>query len=195
MIGHSSRALLAALLPLTLTLAACQSGPGATAPAATATTQAPLNVAAYKLGSGDRVKITVFRHDDLSGEFALDGAGNFNMPLAGEIQADGLTTPQLEKRIEQKLSPDYIVDAQVGVEVLNYRPFYILGEVTKPGSYPYVNGMNVMNAAALAGGFTYRAKTNSFSVQHGGSAAPPVEVAGNSPILPGDVITVNERWF
>ena len=149
----------------------------------------------YRLGSGDRIKLTVFRHEDLSGEFALDGAGNFSMPLVGEIQAYGLTTSELVTRVQEKLEDGYLVDPQVGIEVLNYRPFYILGEVKAPGSYPFVNGMTVLNAVALAGGFGYRAKQEDFLLQRGGSNVQGAEVGGDTAILPGDIITVQERFF
>ncbi len=201
MIGRTlSRA--TAVLALLLYLAACGGSPP---PATTAVPAAPPGGAApgaaalvenaYRLGSGDRVRVTVFRHEDLSGEFALDGAGNFAMPLLGEVQAFGLNTRELEQRIAQKLQEGYIIDPQVGVEVMNYRPFYILGEVKTPGSYQYVNGMTVLNAVALAGGFTYRARQNDFLLQRGGSNTAGSEVGIETPILPGDIITVKERFF
>lgn len=163
--------------------------------AAAAAPTAALAESTYKLGSGDRVRVVVFRHEDLSGEFALDGAGNFAMPLVGEIQAYGLTTRDLEQRIATKLQDGYLVDPQVSVEVLNYRPFYILGEVKAPGSYQYVNGMTVLNAVALAGGFTYRAKQDGFQLQRGGSNTTGADVGIDTPILPGDIVTVKERFF
>ena len=123
----------------------------------------------YKLGPADRIKITVFNHTDLSGEFSLDGAGNFALPLIGEVQGGGLTSRELEQRIQDRLKDGYLIDPQVSIEVMNYRPFYILGEVKTPGSYPYVDNMNILNAVALAGGFTYRAKQNAFMLQRGGS--------------------------
>jgi protein involved in polysaccharide export with SLBB domain len=189
-----------AALTLLLALSACGGGnppPAVTAvpPTATAPPTAELAETAYKLGSGDRVRVVVFRHEDLSGEFALDGAGKFAMPLVGEVEAFGLNTRELEQRIGQKLQDGYIIDPQVSVEVLNYRPFYILGEVKAPGSYQFVNGMNVLNAVALAGGFTYRAKQSDFVLQRGGSNTAGTDVGIETPILPGDIITVKERFF
>jgi protein involved in polysaccharide export with SLBB domain len=189
-------------LALALALAGCAGGgssgpaaPAATPPAAAGAPSADLLANAYKLGSGDRIRLVVFRHEDLSGEFALDGAGNFAMPLIGEVQAYGLTTRELEQRVAEKLKDGYLVDPQVGVEVLNYRPFYILGEVRSPGSYPYVNGMTVLNAVALAGGFSYRALQDDFLLQRGGSNTAGQEVGGTTPLLPGDIVTVQERFF
>ena len=182
-----------------LLLAACagSSGPPPTPPLPPVSggASADLVTSTYRLGSGDRVKITVFRHEDLSGEFALDGAGNFAMPLIGEIQAYGLTTRELEARLQQKLQDGYLVEPQVSVEVLNYRPFYILGEVKTPGAYPYVNGITVLNAVALAGGFSYRAKQSDFLLQRGGSNSGSNEVQGDAALLPGDIVTVQERFF
>ncbi len=156
---------LAILACLGLLLAACSSAP----PPAAATTA--FSQVAYTMGPGDKLRVVIFRHDDLSGEFTLDGAGKFAMPLVGEIDALGLTSTELEQRIEKKYSEGYLVDPQVSIQVENYRPFYILGEVNKPGQYEYVNGMTMLNAVALAGGFTYRAAQNSVTVKRGGANA------------------------
>jgi polysaccharide export outer membrane protein len=202
MIRSWARAL-ALVLVVSLGLSGCGGGaapagappatPGPSASGGDASAARAQNV--YRLGSGDKVKVVVFNHEDLSGEFTLDGAGNFAMPLIGEVKAGGLTSRELEQRIAEKYKDGYLVDPQVGVEVENYRPFYILGEVKNPGSYPYVNGMTVHNAVALAGGFTYRAKQNSFLLQRGGSGAQGTQVGGDQAILPGDIVTVQERFF
>ena len=153
-------------------------------------------VAGYQLGPGDQVRVTVFRHEDLSGEFQLDGEGFFALPLVGEIKGGGKVVRDLESDIEDSFRDGgYLVNPQVSLEVLNYRPFYILGEVNQPGSYPYVNGMTVINAIALAGGYTYRASQGSISVQRGGSNGKKVAVGPTSQVLPGDIITVPERFF
>lgn len=150
---------------------------------------------AYTLGSGDKLRVVVFRHEDLSGEFSLDGTGNFAMPLVGEIKALGITSRELEERIVARLKDGFLVDPQVSVEVLNYRPFYILGEVTRPGQYEFVNGMTVLQAVTIAGGFTYRAKQDAVLLKRGGSSAQGVLVGGVQAILPGDVLEVQERFF
>lgn len=153
-------------------------------------------VAGYQLGPNDKVRLTVFRHEDLSGEFELDGEGYFAMPLVGEILAGGLTARQLENEIEVQLKGGgYLVNPQVSLEVLNYRPFYIVGEVRNPGSYPYVNGMTVINAVALAGGFTYRASQSSITITRGGSNGNQADTEPQTQVLPGDVIEVPERFF
>jgi polysaccharide biosynthesis/export protein VpsN len=163
---------------------------------AAAATGGESGVAGYKLGPGDRVRVTVFRHVDLSGEFQLDGGGAFAMPLVGEIQGGGLAARELETEIEKRLKDGgYLVNPQVGIEILNYRPFYIIGEVNNPGSYQYVNGMTVINAVALAGGFTYRADQGDIIINRGGSQGPQVEALLDTEVLPGDIINVTERFF
>lgn len=179
-------------------LAACGGGSAptaATAPTAAAVTPAPVDESSYQIGAGDKIRVTVFRHPDLSGEFQLDGAGNFAMPLIGEVRGNHLTTRTLEDRIEGQLQDGYLVDPQVSVEVLNYRPFYILGEVKNPGSYPYVNGMTVLNAVALAGGYTYRADQDDILLKRGGSNTAGLQVTGDTTLAPGDVVEVQERFF
>jgi polysaccharide export outer membrane protein len=179
-----------------LALAACggSSPPALPATSAAAAPLAP-DESSYQVGAGDKVRVTVFRHPDLSGEFQLDGAGNFAMPLIGEVKGNGVTTRQLEARIVERLQDGYLIDPQVSVEVLNYRPFYILGEVKNPGSYPFVNGMTVLNAVALAGGYTYRADQDDILLKRGGSNAAGIPAAGDTHLLPGDVVEVQERFF
>ena len=151
----------------------------------------------YHLGSGDRVHIVVFGQKDLTGDYLVDGAGRISFPLIGQVQAGGLTASQLARAIASKLSPEYLKHPEVSAEVLTYRPFYILGEVKSPGSYPYVSGMTVINAIALAGGFTPRAKEDDFSLARTGRNGKRVKIDANqnTPVEPGDVITVHERWL
>lgn len=151
----------------------------------------------YRLGSGDRVRITVFGQPELTGEYQVDGTGQLAFPLIGQVQAGGLTGPGLEDALVGKLKPNYLKNPSVSVEVLTYRPFYIVGEVRQPGSYPYVTGMSVINAIALAGGFTYRARESSFYLSRTGANGEKkrLDASPETPVLPGDVITVRERYF
>jgi polysaccharide export outer membrane protein len=151
----------------------------------------------YRLGSGDRVRITVFGQPELTGEYAVDGSGQMSYPLVGQIGAGGMTAHELEKALIGKLSPNYLKNPSISVEVLTYRPFYIVGEVRTPGSYPFVSGMTVLNAVALAGGFTYRARETSFYVTRTGEngAKNKITAGAEATILPGDIITVRERYF
>jgi len=118
-------------------------------------------------------------------------------PLIGQVRAGGMTAHQLEREIESKLKPDYLRDPNVSVVVLTYRPFYIVGEVKTPGSYPYVSGMTIINAVALAGGFTYRAKESSFYLTRTEKDGQKkrVDATPDTTVQPGDVITVRERYF
>ncbi len=151
---------------------------------------------AYKLGSGDQLRVTVFGHKDLSGEFQIDGQGNISLPLVGKIRAGNMTTRQLETSIARRLRPDYLKNPRVSVDVLNYRPFYIVGEVKKPGSYAYVAGMKIINAVALAGGFTYRARTEDLLIKRAKDPKATWQKASpETVVLPGDVVKVKERWF
>jgi len=113
----------------------------------------------YHLGAGDKLRIIVFGEDALTGEFFVSGGGKIAFPLIGDIDVLGLTIPEIQAAVEAKLKDGYLKQPKVSAEVLNYRPFYILGEVQKPGEYPFSNGLTVMNAVATANGFTYRANT------------------------------------
>ena len=137
--------------------------------------------------------MTVYRQPELSGQFALDGEGYMAVPLVGEILADGLTTRQLEDEIELRLkSGGYLVDPQVGVALLTYRPFYVLGEIANPGSYEFRDGMTVINAVALAGGYTYRADGDGVLIERG---ACQMATMADTAVQPGDIIKVPERFF
>ena len=150
----------------------------------------------YEFGTGDRVRITVFGHEDLSGEFTISETGTVSLPLAGSLALSGLTVHEAEQAVVDALKPDYLLNPRVGIEVLNYRPFYILGEVNEPGAYPYVNGMTVTEAVALGGGFTYRAKKNRMLIIRAtDSARTERPVSVTDVVLPGDVVKVLERFF
>lgn len=149
----------------------------------------------YRLGRGDRLRINVFNEADLSGEFQIDGSGNISFPLIGEVESSGLTLRELEERLAQKLKDGYLVNPRVTLEVLNYRPFYILGEVNNPGKYEYISGINLLNAVAMAGGYTPRARQNSAKI----TREKPESVINNADhsalIMPGDIIYIDERFF
>lgn len=155
----------------------------------------------YRLGSGDKVRVTVFGEADLSGEYEIDGSGVVAFPLIGEVKAIGGSARDLEKTIANKLLDGYLKNPVVSIEVLTYRPFFILGEVKRPGSYPYKNGLTVLNAVAMAGGYTYRAKQSRWLVTRGDKNTSKKEwqekeiEAGEFIVLPGDTIVVPERFF
>ena len=151
--------------------------------------------AEYTLGPGDRIVVTVFGHEDLSGEFELDGEGRVAMPLIGSVALGRASLRQAEAQIVGMLRPDYLVDPRVSIQVANYRPFYILGEVKRPGSYPYVNGLTVVQAVAIAGGYTYRARESRVSVQRAGQGRGERLAGPHTVLLPGDVVNVPQRYF
>lgn len=151
---------------------------------------------AYRLGTGDQLEIRVFNQDDLTGKYTINGAGNISMPLIGTVEAKNLTIKELEEKLVNKLRPDFLLNPRISIQVLNYRPFYILGEVENPDSYPYVTGMTYLNAVAIAGGFTYRAKTGYVLViQANDPDQEEIEVELDKPVIPGDIIKVDERMF
>ena len=150
----------------------------------------------YRLGPGDKLNINVFNQEDLSGEYTLDGTGRFSMHLIGKVIARGLTATELENLLVSKLKPDYLVNPRVSVQVRNYRPFYIIGEVNSPDSYAYVDGMTYLTAIAIAGGYTYRAKKNIvFVVRNDNPDREEIELDVNDKVEPGDIIRVAERMF
>jgi polysaccharide export outer membrane protein len=153
-------------------------------------------ISGYRLTAGDRVLITVFGHEDLSGEFDVSAENVISMPLIPEISATGLTVNELEYAIVDALQPDYLKNPKVSVEIVNLRPFYIMGEVSNPGRYPFTNDMTVMIAVALAGGFTYRANKKEAIVRRMvDDEIIDMKVDMNSIVQPGDTIEIRERFF
>lgn len=150
----------------------------------------------YLLGSSDKVRVTVYGEPTLSGEFFVTGSGVVSLPLIGEVKAAGLTLGQFQEAVQHALSDGYLKDPRVSAEVLTFRPFYILGEVTKPGTYPYTSGLTVLNAVATAGGFTYRADKKNVYVKHvGQTEETKMELSPSVTVAPGDTIRLGERFF
>jgi protein involved in polysaccharide export with SLBB domain len=154
------------------------------------------STANYKLGPNDHTRIIVFGQPTLTGEYVLDGNGVLSFPLIGNVQAAGMTPTELQRTIAGKLDPDYLHNPSVSVEVSTRRPFYVMGEVQKPGSYPFVTDMTVLNAIATAGGNTYRANMSSFYVKrlHNGRTVR-VAATQETMLQPGDTVEVRERYF
>jgi len=171
-----------------LTLAGC-TGTGAGLPPLP---QADASESSYRFGPGDKLRVTVFGAEDLSGDFAVGDNGTISMPLIGEVKAVGLTTQELATEMRRKLSEGYIKDPKVAIQATLYRPFYIYGEVTKPGEYPYVAGMSVQNAIATGGGYSYRANESYVVVTR---QSRDYQANGSSHIMAGDIIRVPERYF
>ena len=168
---------------------------GESADGATASkTGLPLND--YKLGVADKVRIIVFNEETLSGEFTVSDGGTLSLPLIGEVTAIGRSPREITKDIEAKLADGYLREPRVSLDVLTYRPFYILGEVTKPGEYPYSNRLTVVNAVARAEGFTYRAnKRKIFIKRFGESVERQIKLTPDLQVFPGDTVRIGERFF
>jgi polysaccharide biosynthesis/export protein len=150
----------------------------------------------YTLDSGDRLRVVVFGQEGLTNAYAVDVAGFIDMPLIGPVLARGATTEELAIRISAKLRDGYIREPHVAVEVEAYRPFFILGEVTYPGQYPYVANMTAETGVAIAGGFTPRAFRRNLIVNRTiNGRAMRMTVPVTFPLRPGDTVNVQERWF
>lgn len=176
-----------ATLGLTLVLAAgCQHAPPAVEPA-------PEPPPVYRLGPGDRVRVTVFERAELSGEFEVDGTGRLALPLVRGVNAQGLTLPGLEEAISERLSQERFQDPKVSVDLVKSRPVCILGEVVKPGCYDYFYGMRVSSAIAMAGGYTYRARKNTVDLTR--EDGKTISGQHQTLVYPGDTIEVKDRLF
>lgn len=174
---------------------------GASAAAITACTTVPptppemMQHAEYRLGPGDQLRITVFGETDLTGTFTVGSQGSIAYPLVGEVPAAGKTIPEFTTGLQTALE-QYVRAPNVSVEVANYRPFFILGEVQHPGTYPYSANLTVLNAVATAGGFTYRANQGMVFIRHANEDQEhsyPITIA--TPVLPGDTVRIPERFF
>jgi len=153
-------------------------------------------VSGYQLGPRDSISVTVFNHPDLSGEFVLDGDGRFSMPLIGVVDAAGKTPVELEEVLLNRFSPDYLVNPRISIEVSNYRPYYLIGEVQNTGSFPYVAGITYLTAIAMAGGYTYRAKKDVvYVIRANDPEQEEIKLDANEKVQPGDIIRVAERLF
>jgi len=151
----------------------------------------------YALGSNDRLRITVFGEDRLTGEYVLDGEGTLAFPLVGQVSANGLTAKELERQIGKKLSPTFVSNPSVSVEVLTRRPFYVVGEVQKPGTYPHSPKLNVLTAVATAGGYTPRGRQDAFYIKRADKDGKLYRIRATQETLvrPGDIVEVKERFF
>ena len=186
-VGKSAAIVCTLLMTATL-LAGCVSGPR--------TVEVADGPGDYVLGVGDILRINVFGQQDLTGEFKVDTKGDVSFPLINDVPAAGFTTSEMEKSIAEALDPEYIVDPQVSVEVLNYRAVYVLGEVQQPGRYEYAPSMTALQAIASAGGYTYRANESTAELtRHVKGALKTFVIDQNTMIKPGDTIVVKRRWF
>jgi protein involved in polysaccharide export with SLBB domain len=152
----------------------------------------------YRLAAGDRVRISVFGEDTMTGEYAVNSSGLLSFPLVGSIKAQDETVETLQANLTKALADGYLVDPKVNIQILTFRPFFILGEVNRPGNYPAATGMTLEQAVASAGGFTYRANTKKVYFKAATDTQErPVNLkeSGTLIIRAGDTVRVAERHF
>jgi len=157
----------------------------------------------YRLGPGDYISISVYGEDDLSINVRIGSSGSISYPFLGDIEVQGLSAKQLEKKITSGLKGPYLVDPNITVSMLEYRPFYVNGEVKRPGSYPFQPGLTVERAISIAGGFTDRASRTKLSVERDSVYLDDVEdnkrikrtVKLQDAVMPGDVLSVEQSFF
>jgi protein involved in polysaccharide export with SLBB domain len=149
-----------------------------------------------KLQPGDKITVYVYGEDKLSGEYQLNQSGQISLPLAGTVEAKGLTQSELEQALAKKFRSEYLKHPKVTVTIASLQPYYVMGEVEKPGEFAYKSGLNVLTALAIAGGPTYRASRSTVQIQRRGETSMrDYPISASVPILPGDVIKVPERYF
>jgi len=150
----------------------------------------------YRLGPGDKVRVTVYDETDLSGEFQVDDTGFVRLPLIGQVKALGRTARQLEGDVSTALLDGYLKNPRVNVEVTTYRPFYIIGQVNRPGQYPYTSNMSALDAIGVAGGFTDHAVESTVHIRHQGEVKEyDLALDETVQIRPGDVVRVDQTVF
>src|SRR3569623_91654 len=156
----------------------------------------PVANRAYTLHTNDQLHVQVYNEQTITGDYTVDSTGYLSIPVAGRVKAAGLTVEQLERRVTGQLNGSILIDARVIIQIATYAPFYIRGEVIKPGEFPYKPGVTIADAVALAGGYTYRADESKAFVRSAGAGTEisrPLNV--DPPISPGDNIRVPERFF
>ena len=150
----------------------------------------------YLLDSGDRVRVFVYGQPNLTRTYPVDGEGFISMPLIGSVKARALTTYDLGATIATMLGTDYVRDPQVAVEVVSYRPVFVIGEVRNAGQFAFQPGMTVETAVAVAGGYTPRANQRTFEITRAVDGAPmQIEASPHERVRPGDTVRINERFF
>lgn len=190
----------AALVPLILLLVSGCGGGMSARQATPAEVQARRGEASAppRLQPGEKIRVIVYGENSLSGDYQIDPSGFLSLPLAGTIKAAGLTQKDLEGELARQFSSGYLRNPRVTVSILEFRPFYIAGEVEKPGMYPYSSGLDIMSAVAIAGGATYRANQSTALIRQAGEGemkAYDVNPSAPISILPGDIIQIPRRYF
>lgn len=182
------------ILSIALVASACSSGPiGGSEDAIKQADQAAVD---YRLANGDKIHIDVFNEANLSGDYTVGPNGQITLPLAGSVNAAGLTIPELKQSVVKTLEHGYVQQPSVTISSVELRPYFILGQVNKPGRYSFEPNLTVMDAVATAQGFTYRADTSDIYIRHARAAAEKeYDLESTLMVQPGDTIRVAERYF
>lgn len=194
-LGPTSAFLVAATISVALLASACSSPDIMDGPQFVSSQGEKAVQRVYRLGIGDKLKITVYGEDNLSGPFEVNALGQLSMPLIGEMPARGLSLQELRDNLTRKLSDGYLKNPKVSVEMLNYRPIYVHGEVKNGGEFAFKNGASLRDVVAMAGGYTYRADQTYLYIGREGEPDVAVRMPADVPVLPGDNIRVPERFF
>ncbi len=150
----------------------------------------------YTLGAGDKIRMSVFNEQQLNGEFTVSADGEISLPLIGNVPVGGKPIETVSRDVQAKLADGYLLDPRVTMEVVTYRPFFILGEVRSPGQYPYLSGLTAMNAIATAQGFTPRARKRTVLIRRfGDQYEQEYLLTPDLRVLPGDTLRLTERFF
>lgn len=146
----------------------------------------------YKLSTGDIISISVLNEKELSLDIRINETGFFDYPLLGKLRVSGLSTDELKEHIYAGLKGRFLIKPDVQVRIMQYRDFYIRGEVKTPGGYPYMPGLTIEKAVAIAGGFGERAARKEITLVRGGVQS---HEALSEKVLPGDIIRINKSYF
>ncbi len=196
------------LLFTTLALFAVACGPTQVDPAYEALVEQENKLPAIgELGAGDKFQLTVHNEEQLSGEFTVSSEGTISYPYLGKIEVSGKTCSDLETELATGLSDGYLNQPSVRCAITEYnsKRIFIFGEVNAPGSFPYRSNITIIEAMALAGGFSTQADTNRTKLSrviNGTEIQVQVPVqeivegrSRNIKLLPGDIVFIPENRY
>jgi len=184
-------------VPPTRDVASFTQSPPVTGPSLGQTNDCKQGGSGYRLGSGDKIRVIVLQDTEFSGDYEVNAAGGISARMLGPLQVVGLTVGEVEEMLRERYrTQGYLVSPRLSVELTAMRPFYVIGEVNRSGQFPYANCLRVIQALAIAGGYTRRAGRTRVTIKRFYSSSAEEEyVTEDTLVEPGDVIRVPERWF
>lgn len=188
--------MIAALISLSAT--GCSATPPRSTPPLAATASTRVTDDEYTLSAGDKIRVIVFGEETLTGEYVITSGGNLSFPLVGNLRATDKTVEQLQTALAAALADGYVNNPRVSIQVISFRPFYILGEVNRPGEYPVSTGLTLQQAVASAGGYTYRANLKRAYLKRANETTERLlDLRNGAPVVihAGDTIRIGERHF